>query len=347
MSLRPTQRTSNTPVLALAMGLAVVLHVPLLAFIALWGPESAGMPRLRATPKQSNAEFSVRVVSQAPKKEKAKEQQEDEPAQFVTAPLPDVVEVPEKARFLDRVSSSTERETVRRALPGAKAQPTASTSPGPPKKKSGETATQNQPASTDATTKSGLEEEPGLNGRVAERQASDVPLREAEPMLNAGGGDPLARIALPNFSNTRITAPNGEDGSIDYLRDVDEGDKTLLNRKESRYAAFFDRVKLQIKDEWSPVSEYRKRDPYGNVFGVKDRYSQVRVTLNGDGTVRQLYMARPSGLEFFDDEAVRSIRAAAPFHNPPEGLKDDDGLVHFTFGFYFEVSAGPSMRMFR
>ena len=119
-----------------------------------------------------------------------------------------------------------------------------------------------------------------------------------------------------------------------------EGEKTLLNRKRTRYWAFFDRVKRQVSKQWSPVTEYRKRDPYGNVYGVKDRYSAVDVTLNGDGSVRRLYLSRGSGLEFFDDEAVRAIQTAAPFHNPPEGLKDEDGLVHFTFGFYFEISSG-------
>jgi TonB family protein len=154
---------------------------------------------------------------------------------------------------------------------------------------------------------------------------------------------------FPTIANSDLFNPNGQGGSVDYLRDVAEGDKTLLDRKRSRYWAFFDRVKTQISKQWTPVTEYRKRDPYGNVYGVKDRYSAVQVTLNGDGSVRQLYITRESGLDFFDDEAIRSIRSAAPFHNPPEGLKDEDGLVHFTFGFYFEIRSGQfqMMRMFQ
>jgi TonB family protein len=80
---------------------------------------------------------------------------------------------------------------------------------------------------------------------------------------------------------------------------------------------------------------------------VKDRYSTVRVTLNSDGSVRQLHVSRRSGLDFLDDEAVRSVREAAPFHNPPEGLKDQDGLIHFTFGFYLEITNEPNFRIFR
>ena len=145
---------------------------------------------------------------------------------------------------------------------------------------------------------------------------------------------------FPSLNDAQVAEMLGEGGSMDYLRDVAEGDKTLLNRKRTRYWAFFDRVKQQVSKTWTPVNEYRKRDPFGNVYGVKDRYSTVDVTLNGDGTVRRLYLSRASGLDFFDDEAVRALQAAAPFHNPPEGLKDQDGLIHFTFGFYFEISSG-------
>ena len=158
----------------------------------------------------------------------------------------------------------------------------------------------------------------------------------------------ISPIAKPASLLFTADLPKTRSGKImrRLLRDVAEGDKTLLNRKRTRYWAFFDRVKRQVSKQWSPVTEYRKRDPYGNVFGVKDRYSTVDFTLNGDGSLRRLYLSRASGLDFFDDEAVRALQSAAPFHNPPEGLKDEDGLVHFTFGFYFEIASG-SFRFMR
>lgn len=350
MSLRPTQRTPNTLQFIISIGIAIVLHIPGLLLISLWEPQAAGDVRPYSTEAGAarSKQFSVKVLSEKKPAEKEKKPQEEdeERLQFVSAPLPEVEEVPDRAKYLDRVASKALKETVRKAAPGAPVIPVAKPMPKePPAKEKAESGQTSTPQDDDKVAK-GVQEKLADGGDSAREQATNAPMRPTVQPKNGGGAE-ATRLALPNFSNTPLISPNGDNGSIDYLRDVDEGDKTLLNRKESRYAAFFDRVKIQIADKWSPVSTYRKRDPRGNVYGVKDRYSQVRVTLNGDGTVRQLFLARESGLDFFDDEAVRSIRAAAPFHNPPEGLKDDDGLVHFTFGFYFEISAGPGMSVFR
>ena len=125
-----------------------------------------------------------------------------------------------------------------------------------------------------------------------------------------------------------------------------EGDKTLINRKRSAYATFFSRVQLAIKNHWRPARVYRRRDPTGRVYGVGERVTILRVVLNGNGAIMQLRVQRPSGLPFLDEEALRSIRAAAPFPNPPEGLKDANGRIHFSFGFHFEVST-RNTRLFR
>lgn len=345
MSLKPTQPAPAHLHMVLCMGIAAALHLPMLWWVGSWEVPPSSPAPFAGVP--TDGEFQVNLLSPPEPKEKPVPDPatEEDEMQFVSAPLPEVEEVPDKARFLDRVSSKAERETVRKAAPGAPAETqhapkASSTKQAPP-----EQASTPEKARDTTETRRGTDENLPEGGEQARMAMPDLPLRQA-PAREGGGGE-AARIPLPNFANSPVVNPMGDNGSIDYLRDVDEGEKTLLNRKESRYWAFFDRVKVQIAEEWAPVSTYRKRDPYGNVYGVKDRYSQVRVTLNSDGTVRQLFMARPSGLDFFDDEAVRSIRAAAPFHNPPEGLKDEDGLVHFTFGFYFEVTAGPTMRVFR
>lgn len=349
MSLRPAQRNPHTLQLIISIGIAIVLHLPGMLLLSMWEPQTA--EELRPVTGQGNVrskQFSVKVVSEEkkPKKKEKPKEELEENQRFVTAPLPEVIEVPDKANFLDRVASKTPRETVRKAAPGAPTMPAPKPEPQKPPAKTKAEEGQILPPKNDEVSSKGMLETADDGGESARQKSTEVPMRPERKGKNGGGAE-SAKLALPNFLNTPLISPHGDNGSIDYLRDVEEGDKTLLNRKESRYAAFFDRVKIQIADKWSPVSTYRKRDPRGNVYGVKDRYSQVRVTLNGDGSVRQLFLARESGLDFFDDEAVRSIRAAAPFHNPPEGLKDDDGLVHFTFGFYFEISAGPGMNIFR
>src|SRR5918912_1221121 len=61
----------------------------------------------------------------------------------------------------------------------------------------------------------------------------------------------------------------------DHLADVDEGEGTYLNTKEWKYASFFNRVKQSVGMHWNPGDLLRKRDPTGNMFGGRDRYTMV------------------------------------------------------------------------
>lgn len=135
--------------------------------------------------------------------------------------------------------------------------------------------------------------------------------------------------------------------SNDYLRDVPKGEETLLNSKEFRYATFFNRVKRGVSDHWSPGEVYLRHDPYGNIYGVKDRYTVLNVVLDSEGDLSDVTVARSSGVGFLDDEAVHAFQLASPFPNPPHGLLETDGSIRFQFGFFFEIGDRPKIRAFR
>lgn len=313
-----------------ALVLSLLLHVPLLFLFTILQPDD---DVFEDTNFDAQTAFSIEVVAdEAEEKKKEKPEDPETVLQYVSLDAPEREETPDEARFADKYESKTAEEMVKKALPGAPKlvvpmpQPAEVTDPDDAKGDD-----ESEPAEDEAPPRD-LDEE-GVSAQ--QEKQSPAPAQRLAPAL-----------LFPSLDSAKAAEMLGDGGSDDYLRDVDEGDKTLLNRKRTRYWAFFDRVKRQVAKQWSPVTEYRKRDPYGNVYGVKDRYSTVDVTLNGDGTVRRLYVSRDSGLEFFDDEAIRALKSAGPFHNPPEGLKDEDGLVHFTFGFYFEISTG-SFRFMR
>jgi TonB family protein len=133
----------------------------------------------------------------------------------------------------------------------------------------------------------------------------------------------------------------------DHIRDVPKGEETLLNSKEFRYATFFNRVKRVVSEQWSPVEVYLQHDPYGNVYGVKDRYTLLNIELDDQGELRDVQVVQSSGMVFLDDEARQAFQSAAPFPNPPRGMLEDDGRIRFQFGFYFEIGERPSIRAFR
>lgn len=138
-------------------------------------------------------------------------------------------------------------------------------------------------------------------------------------------------------------------GSNDYLNDVDEGEEQLLNTQRSLHAPFFNRIKNAVAQAWHPERAYRLRDPTGSIYGVKNRYTLLKVSLKPDGSLHgEPLLERPCGVDFLDDEAITAFKEAQPFPHPPPGLVDKESqLITFRFGFYFQVGSAPRFRVFR
>jgi TonB family protein len=176
-------------------------------------------------------------------------------------------------------------------------------------------------------------------------------------------GDPRIKVQGPLHPSTpgnkRVTMKDLQlsDGELaratgtrvnDYLKDVEDGDQTLVNTKRWRFATFFNRVKRQVAENWHPDVVYKRRDPAGNVYGFRDRLTILRVRLTPAGKLKEIELEKPCGVGFLDDEAMAAFKAAEPFPNPPVGLVDkDSGMIHFRFGFLFEISRRPGFRIFR
>jgi TonB family protein len=136
-------------------------------------------------------------------------------------------------------------------------------------------------------------------------------------------------------------------GSMDYLKDVDDGEATALNSKRWKHAPFFNRVKRSVANEWHPEAVYMIHDASGHVYGFKDRVTVLRVHLAPDGKLAAWQILQASGVDFLDDEAVNAFRKAAPFPNPPKELVESDGQIHFNFAFIFELSGRGSVKVFK
>lgn len=143
-----------------------------------------------------------------------------------------------------------------------------------------------------------------------------------------------------------VLGPIAGDAANDHLEDVEEGDGTFLNTKEWKYSSFFNRVKQSVGMHWRPGEVLRPRDPTGNIYGGRDRYTLLNVTLDERGRIKDISVERSCGLDFLDLEAVRSFERAQPFPNPPPGLLAADSTVRFSFGFFVE-GGPPRLRLFR
>ncbi len=293
---------------------------------------------------RNNRPLRVRVVSGKKVEKKKKKIKQFEKLQIVSAPKPEKEITPDKAKFADRYASKVEKETVKKGQKG---------SPVLANRKSNEEKTTLPKMTKGSKDKENKVKEQKRVEASQKTEKGKAPQIKKEGVIlekengETGGTQKLDTQSLfPQLSDATLLNPNGVGGTNDYLKNVEEDSKTLLNRKQTRYWAFFDRVKTQIVKEWNPKNEYKERDPFGDIYGVKDRYSVINVTLNSDGSVRRLYIDKKSGADFLDDEALRAVKQASPYNNPPEGLKDENGHIYFKFGFYLEVGTGR-MQLFR
>jgi TonB family protein len=182
----------------------------------------------------------------------------------------------------------------------------------------------------------------------AQRQAAAAEARrELGPGQTAGGssgGPPAVSNLLANLGPEEVARQDGFDSHVD---DMDEGDQTALNTRQTRYADFFTRVVHSVRQHWHAVDAHRQHDPYGHVYGVRDRVTVVDVTLNPDGSLDDIKVAQDSGVAYLDEAALKAFRDAQPFPNPPPGLRDPDGRIRFRFQFWLEIDGAGGFRLFR
>jgi TonB family protein len=143
---------------------------------------------------------------------------------------------------------------------------------------------------------------------------------------------PTLSALMPTFGST---AKISGSPSRDYVEGLPEGDGTFLNTKEFKYATFFYRVRDSVASYWEDLaaSEYRRRDPTGNIYGIRDRSTLLRIQLNREGGLADVRVEQSSGVDFLDHVAVEAFKKAEPFPNPPAGIADEDGSIRFNFQF--------------
>ncbi len=195
----------------------------------------------------------------------------------------------------------------------------------------------------------GAEQTPGIFAQPLEPGKDFEPAEEGSVLM---GQSPLEYQTDPdkpaiNLMPTFNSVAGAIKGSgIDSLQDVEEGPKTLLDTDEWQFAGFFNRVKNAVAQHWHPGPAYTFHDPTGRVYGYKDRETVVKVVLQCDGSLKHTYVKQPSGADFLDDVAVKAIKKAAPFTNPPKPLCDvEEQIIAFRFGFLVKVGESSLIKV--
>jgi protein TonB len=86
-----------------------------------------------------------------------------------------------------------------------------------------------------------------------------------------------------------------------------------LNTKDPVFVTYFNRIKQSIESQWE-YPELALR------YGLQGKLS-LEFTIANDGQLAQLRLIRSSGSQLLDEEAIRAIKAAAPFPPIPSWIK--------------------------
>ncbi|MCP4196445.1 MAG: TonB family protein [Proteobacteria bacterium] len=319
-------------VLRVTLILAILLHIAILLPLIHWIVSAEDMEGGQLVDVELWDEEKREPEEEKTPEELLEEYEPDEEipeGQVVEAPPSPDQRRPDKPRFLAEQDARVEKETrarIRRPATG-------------------------HAVSSPARVGTGLDSETSKGGMAAELSGPPLP----EHMQKADDGQRAVERRAPpspmdiNLKPSMETLASALAGTgLDHLENVASADATALNTASWKYASFFNRVKSRVERYWHPALEYKKHDPYGNVYGFKDRKTALLVVLRGDGSVKKVYVMEPSGTFFLDDEAKEAVEKAAPFPNVPPGLIDKkDGLVTFTFYFLVTVGEQPIFRMRR
>jgi len=313
----------------------MVLHAPFLLWL-----EQRSAERAAANHKQLRSMSQAYVV---PKPEAKPPKPEKPKGQIVTLPEPEEeVEPPKNAKFLSQHNTQVPEEM--KARPNHRSKERRLGTPAPQRSK----VQSKLSKSTKMTASPKTETERRLAAVTQSKPKTERgELHKRTEIFRSN----RAKALLPSIDQkstlANLQALTGAAASDDaLLRVKKEGEESLLNSRKFQHWSYFDQIKQRVRRHWDPRMAHRRADPTGKIFGVKDRLTVLRVTLDDAGMVKRMSTVKNSGMTPLDKEALRAMNKAGPFPNPPNGLIDDKGTIVFQFGFLFEITTSQ-FRFFR
>ncbi|HET9624031.1 MAG TPA: hypothetical protein VFP84_21815 [Kofleriaceae bacterium] len=120
-----------------------------------------------------------------------------------------------------------------------------------------------------------------------------------------------------------------------FVPDVRTGNQTALKTRAHPFAVYLARMHRQIHELWGfgfleGLDSRGANDPLNN----PDLWVNLEVSVNADGTLHKVTIAKTSGKMEFDVAAVDAVISAGPYEAPPEAIHSVDGRTYLRWGFY-------------
>ena len=164
-----------------------------------------------------------------------------------------------------------------------------------------------------------------LQGR-SENQKSKTKNQKSEKQKAAEEGVIVGKLKPQSTEN--FNEPLAED----FYPDLKKGEHTYLNVLRFPDVQYFVRLKRVFKLTFDPLTGLK--EAYINNQITRGKVETILgVSVDGEGNLAEAFVFRSSGVERYDQEVLRTIRASAPFSTPPSKLLDSEGLVRMTWTF--------------
>ncbi len=120
-----------------------------------------------------------------------------------------------------------------------------------------------------------------------------------------------------------------------FVPDVRPGNQTALKTRAHPFALYIARMHRRIHELWgfgfledldNKSADYPLNDP--------NLWVNLEVSVNPDGTLHKVTIAKTSGKTEFDVAAVDTVISSAPFEATPEAIRSVDGRIYLRWGFY-------------
>ena len=120
-----------------------------------------------------------------------------------------------------------------------------------------------------------------------------------------------------------------------FTPDVRPGNQTALKTRADPFAKFIARMHRRIHELWGfGFLEDLDDKASDHEFNNWDLWTNIEVSIDPDGTVHKVTIAKTSGVLAFDVAAIDTLDSASPYEETPEAIRSVDGRVYLRWGFY-------------
>ncbi|HEY1550429.1 MAG TPA: TonB family protein, partial [Kofleriaceae bacterium] len=120
-----------------------------------------------------------------------------------------------------------------------------------------------------------------------------------------------------------------------FVPDVRPGNQTALKTRAAPYAVYIARMHRRIHELWG-FGFLEDLDNKGADYPLNDPnlWVNLEISVNADGTLHKVTIAKTSGKTEFDVAAVDTVISSGPFEPTPEAIRSVDGRIYLRWGFY-------------